>query len=233
MRTRYWPSFTGGTFTKQWALGLATACLAAFPAAATVVNGDFSSGLGSWTASGDVSAVTEATLGDNGEVYSYLYQAVALAPGQYRIEFDFQNLLSSDLAADPNAFPDAFFASLYFTNDLGTFDLAGGVFDDVAPLVDLESTGPVNVAGVLSPSVVGPGWTHFALDFTNSYSYVIPVFEMLDFNFASGDSSVSLDNVSIAQDPTVVPVPEPATLTLLGMGIAGCLVRRKRQAKSL
>ncbi len=233
MRTLDWTKPLGGASTKRWALGLAVACLSALPSSASVINGDFSSGLGSWTTSGDVTAVTEATLGDNAEIYSYLYQAVALAPGQYRIEFDFLNLLSSDVASDPNAFPDTFFASLYFTNDLPSFDLTGAVFDDVAPLFDLESSGPLNVAGVLSPSAVGPDWTHFSFDFTNSFSYVIPVFEMLDFNVVSGDSTVGLDNVSITLDPAVVPIPEPATLTLLGMGLAGWLAKRKRNAKSI
>lgn len=233
MRTLEWASPLAGISTKRWALGLAVACLSALPTSASVVNGDFSGGLGSWNTSGDVTSVSEATLGDNGEIYSYLYQAVALAPGQYIIEFDFLNLLSSDLATDPNAFPDAFFASLYFTNDLSSFDLLGTVPVDVMPLVDLESAGPVNVAGVLSPSAVGPDWTHFSMAFTNNFSYVIPTFELLDFNFASDDSAVSLDNVSITLDPAVVPVPEPATMTLLGMGLAGCFLKRKRSAKSL
>ncbi len=233
MRTLEWASPLAGISTRRWALGLAVACLSALPTSASVVNGDFSSGLGSWSSSGDVTAANEATLGDNGEIYSYLYQAVALAPGQYTIEFDFLNLLSSDLTTDPNAFPDAFFASLYFTNDLSSFDLVGAVFDGVTPLVDLEASGAVNVAGVLSPSAVGPDWTHFSFDFTNNFSYVIPTFELLDFNFASGDSTVGLDNVSITLDPAVVPIPEPATLTLLGMGLAGCFLNRKRNAKSL
>lgn len=217
--------------TKRWALGLAVACFSAVPGYATVINGDFSTGLSDWTASGDVSATTEATLGDNGEIYSYLLQPVALANGQYRIEFDFLNLLSSDLTGDVNAFPDTFFASLFFTNDLPSFDLVGAVFDDVTPLMDLDASGALNVAGVLSPSVAGPNWTHFSFDFTNNYSYVIPVFELLDFNFVSADSVVSLDNVSITQ-PTGV-VPEPATLTLMAMGLAGCIATRKRHAKSL
>ena len=229
MRTRNWAKPLAGASTKRWALGLAVACLSAVPSYATVVNGTFGTGLSDWTYSGDVTATTVATLADNNEIYSLLFQPVALAPGQYRIEFDFQNLLSADLT-DPNAFPDTFYASLFFINDLSAFDLAGGIFDGDTSLLDADASGVLNIAGVLSPSVVGPGWSHFSFDFTNNFSYVIPVFEMLDFNFVSGDSAVNLDNVSINQ-PTAV-VPEPATLTLMGIGLAGCFVTRKRNAKN-
>lgn len=230
MRTLNWSNPMASASAKRIALGLAVACLSAVPSYASIVNGTFSTALSDWTYSGDVTATTEATLADNGELYSLLYQPVALSPGQYRIEFDFQNLLSAD-QTDPNAFPDTFYASLFFINDLSSFDLANGIFDDSASLMDLDVSGPLTVAGVLSPSVVGPDWTHFSFDFTNNFSYVIPVFEMLDFDFVSGDSAVNLDNVSITQ-PTGV-VPEPATLTLLGMGLAGCFVTRKRATKSL
>ena len=231
MRTLEWSKPLAGASTKRWALGLGIACLSAVPTYATVTNGNFSAGLSDWTTQGDVSAASAATLGDDGEIYSLLFQPVALAPGQYQFEFDFQNLLSADPGTDPNAFPDAFFASLYFINDLPSFDLAGSVFDDALPLLDADSSGPVALAGVLSPSVAIPGWTHYTLDFTNNYSYVIPVFELLDFNIVSGDSAVNLDNVSITQ-PTGV-VPEPATLTLLAMGLAGCLASRKRNPREL
>jgi hypothetical protein len=220
-----------GAVATRWALGLAIACLSAASTYATVANGSFSAGLSDWTTQGDVSATSVATLGDNGEIYSSLLQPVALAPGQYQFEFDFQSLMSTDPGTDPSAFPDAFFASLYFINDLPSFDLAGSVFDDAMPLLDVDVSGPVAIAGVLSPSVAIPGWTHYTMDFTNNFSYVIPVFELLDFNIVSGDSAVNLDNVSITQ-PTGV-VPEPATLTLVVLGLVGYLATGKRNAKSL
>lgn len=227
MRTLEWVNALSGATTKRWALGIAVACLAAAPGYTDVMNGDFGAGLSNWTTSGDVTGTTEATLGDNNEIYSYILQPVALANGSYRLEFDFLNLLSSD---DANGFPDMFFASLFFTNDLPSFDLAGAIFDDVTPLMDLDASGALNVAGVLSPSMVGPSWTHFSFDFTNNYSYAIPVFELLDLNFVSADSAVSLDNVSISQPSGVVP--EPATITMVAMGLAGCIATRKRRAQS-
>lgn len=230
MRTFNWSKPLAGTSAKRWAIGLAVACVSAAPSHASVINGNFDFGLSDWTASGDVSAAAEATLADNGQIYSYLLQPVALASGQYRIEFDFENLLSSDVLSDPNAFPDSFFASLFFVNDLSSFDLAGAVFDDVTPLLDADASGAFNVAGVLSPSAAGPNWTHFSFDFTNNYNYVIPVFELLDFNFVSADSAVNLDNVSITQPIGVVP--EPATFITVAMGLAGCIATRKRNAKS-
>ena len=53
------------------------------------------------------------------------------------------------------------------------------------------------------------------MNFYNAYNYVIPTFELYDFNFADGDSKVFIDNVQIN------PVPEPATFLLLASGLAG------------
>lgn len=228
MRTLNWAHHIPGTSLMRWTAGLALVCLASQPAGAMVVNGTFDTGLSGWTTDGDVTAGPEAALGDNATIYSLLYQGVALTPGQYRLEFDLRNLLSADVSADPFAFPDTFFASLFFIDDLGTFDPGAAVFDDVTPLLDLDYTGAYNVTGALGASVLGPDWSHYTLDFTNTHAYAIPTFELLDFNFVSGDGSVLLDNVSITQ-PTGV-VPEPATLTLFAMGLAGSVVARRRKA---
>lgn len=213
-----------------WATPLALLLFAAAPCQAMVVNGTFDSGLSGWTSEGDVTAAGDATVGDSGALYSLLFQPVALAPGQYTIEFDFFGLLSGDLSADPFAFPDTFFASLYFVNDAGTLDIANGIFDDVTPLLDLDELGPFNVAGTLDTSPLGPDWTHFSYTFTNNYAYVIPAFELLDFNFIAGDSQVRLDNVSLSTVTGVIP--EPATLSLLFMGLLGCAARRARNTRN-
>jgi hypothetical protein len=205
--------------------------LAASPCTAMpIVNGDFGSGLTGWTSQGDVQATTNAALGDAGEIYSLLFQGVSAAPGQYRLEFDFQN----GLAGSAQGFPDAFFASLYFINDLSAFDLGGTppVFDDLTALMDLDASGPSNVAGSLSASGLGSDWSHFSFDFANNFGFIIPVFEFLDFDGVDSNSRVRLDNVAISD--ITPPVPEPASLALIGIGLAlGGAARGRRARRTL
>lgn len=217
-----------GAPSRRWWVPLAAVCLFAIPSGASIVNGTFDTGLTGWTSEGDVLAASDASLGDDGALYSLLYQGVALAPGSYRFEFDFLNALSGDLI-DDLSFPDTFFASLYFTNDLGTFDLANAVFDDVQSVMDLDASGPYNVAGTIGGSVLGPQWTHVTYDFTNAYAYVVPVFELLDLNGIGADSNVRVDNVSITAQSAIVP--EPATFTLLALGLAGTVVRTRKRSR--
>lgn len=194
---------------------------------ATLLNGDFSSGLNGWRTEGDVQVVNEeAILGDNNEFYSALYQGVALVPFIYTIEFDFKNALSDvpDMPGDPFAFLDTFFASLYFIDDLDQFNLAASAYDDTLALFDLDASGVFNNNGTIGASAKGADWFHFSMTFDNTYNYVIPTFELFDFNFIDNDSQVFLDNVSMN------PVPEPATIVLLGsglLGLGGVALRRR------
>jgi len=60
---------------------------------ATLVNGDFSAGLTDWATVGDVTVIDKAAvLGDNNNVYSYLYQPVALNPLTYTIQLALRTL---------------------------------------------------------------------------------------------------------------------------------------------
>jgi hypothetical protein len=50
--------------------------------------------------------------------------------------------------------------------------------------------------------------------------------------FESGGSYAALDNIAITANEIAAPVPEPASLTLLGLGLAGIAGRRWRQRKA-
>lgn len=194
---------------------------------AALINSDFSSGLTGWTSQGDVTTDNqEAVLGDDGVNDSLLYQPVALSSGQYRVEFDFLNGLSS--VPPTFGFLDSFFASLYFVNDLSQLDILGGSFDAITPLFDLDANGVSNLTGSVGLSSKGGNWRHFGLTFQNNFNYVIPAFELLEQNQINADSTVRIDNVSIA----VSAVPEPSTFFLLGSGVAAFFLFRRSFGQS-
>ncbi|WFP48582.1 hypothetical protein PL263_10700 [Methylomonas sp. EFPC3] len=197
---------------------------------AAPLNGDFSSNLDSWVTSGPVGSVAQAAqLTDNQGGDSSLFQGVALASGQYTLEFDALNLLSRDI---PNGnFPDAFFASLYFANDLNQFDLANGIFDNALALFDLDYSGVANNNGAISASALGGDWFHFSILFNNSYGFAIPTFELFNLNATDGDSQVLIDNVVISSAPTST-VPEPASLLLWLIGLPAYRFSRSRLEKA-
>lgn len=191
---------------------------------AVPLNGDFSSGLSSWSTVGAVTVDNgEAILGDgdNGCAFcSRLYQGALLGPGDYLLEFDFQNGLSESVPQ--GSFFDTFFASVYFTNNLATFDVDGGVFDSALALLDFDALGTTLQSGSTSSSSIA-GWVHYQVAFSNSFSYLIPFFELIDLNGIAGDSTARLDNVSITA------VPEPLTSTLVVSGILGLGFRRQKR----
>jgi hypothetical protein len=202
--------------------------------AVMIDNGDFSIGIQNWSAGGNIEANNEeAILGDNNQIYSFLYQGVRHAPGLYAIEFDFLNTLSDTVPSDPFVFPDSFFASIYFVNEISQFDLGNAQYENAITLFDLDYSGAFNLNGTISSSLKGPEWSHFATTFTNKYDYIIPAFEIFDFNFENNDSRIFLDNVRIQENLNVIP--EPSTFFLLGGGLFVLLtesVRRKLKSKN-
>ncbi len=75
-----------------------------------------------------------------------------------------------------------------------------------------------------TPAVVDTGFTNFSLNFT-APSDIVAV-EFYNNSPAGVDDTVDVSNVSLA--PT--PVPEPATLGLLGIGSMGLLLLKRRNA---
>jgi hypothetical protein len=190
---------------------------------APVANGDFSTGLTSWSWSGDVSNFSGYALLNDSAEYALLWQGVALAPGSYLLEFDFATMLSPEVPV--GAFEDSLFASLYFIDDISLFDLDTLSFGDARPLADVAvSTSDFHGGSVTS---LGNGWLHYAIAFDNSFNYAIPTFELFNLNAYAGGSEGEIDNVRISGR---TEVPEPGSLLLLGSALGGLWLRRKNRA---
>jgi hypothetical protein len=203
------------------ALTLATA------SQATPINNDFSSGLDAWTTIGPVTADDGgARLSDDGDIYSALYQGEALTATELTLSFDLRSDLSDLVPADPWGFPDTFFATLYLTDDLSSFDLEAGIFDDAIPLFDFDYMGAFNLTGSLSPSSNRDGWLSYELSFATALAYAIPTFELWDGNFSDADSAMWIDNVVLE---ATNPIPEPTAAALFAAGLAMIHVTLRRR----
>ncbi|MFC1734653.1 PEP-CTERM sorting domain-containing protein [Candidatus Hydrogenedentota bacterium] len=212
---------------------------------------DFSSGLDGWEGEGNWSITGGvAELADDIPFFGRLSKdAIRLEPGaSYTLDFDFLNGLSSVLN-DRNL--DTFFVTLYFVDGETPFDMTSmGTWDADHPdghlswqthdpdlsyigqqeVLDLNHSGPTNTyGGTVVPSALGGDWSHYSVEFDNlaDCNYVIPVFEFLDTNYLYGDSSVQLDNITIA------PVPEPASVVMFGMGMLGIAAARRKRRKGV
>jgi len=136
---------------------------------------------------------------------------ITAGPGSYRFEVDFRADLSSYVP--PGTFYDLFTVSL-----------------GIDTLAEVDAQG---VTTYLSSTILpGQIWNHLVYDFTLAEPGDISLlFALADQNtdlsqpFVS-DSTVLLDNVQISS--IAEPVPEPSTLLLVGAGLAGLAVMRKR-----
>lgn len=194
-----------------------------------ITNGTFDTDTTGWTVLGKVTRDgSVAKMSDEGGGYGLLYQPVDVSPvipGYYTLEFDI--MAEPSLNVPDFSFPDTFWATLYFVNDLVDFDLTQAPpADDSLSLIDIDTIGFFPWGGTVSP---GPqdGWQHYKLTFYNQYNYVIPTFELFDDNNATGDSFIFLDNIQLY----ATPIPEPGTTVLISAGLLVYtgLVRRKRR----
>jgi len=187
-------------------LCVAVSCTTAVGA---ISNGGFDNGLTDWVVSGYVVASGgQAVLGDTGFSHSVLYQILSWPANALTLDFEFRNLLSD--AVPEGGFPDGFFASLYFVNDPGTFDLAGKVYENAVALFDMDAAGTYNSIGTIGAGDKGAEWLHFSATIPSLYPYVVPVFEVFDLNRQAADSLVLMDDVSIT--------PEPSSLSIFLLG---------------
>jgi|GEM_PF-2132392 len=198
----------------------------ALRAEAVPTNGDFAAGLTAWSTLGDVTVDNEeAVVGDDGVTYSALWQAVALAPGNYTFAADILNGLSS--VPDPVGSLDTFFATLFFTDsDPGNFDPVNNRIGTSLVVFALSANGFDNPL-LTGPSSKGGNWRHVTFGFLNTNNFVIPTFELFAQNNMNADSTVRVDNVVISGAAMVVP--EPGTLMLFGIGIV--LVRPYQKSR--
>ena len=204
-----------------------------------IVNGDFASGSTGWTVvqegSGVITfppehlSVVGADGGPEGPATNGAYQAVAAAPGKsLMLSFDLLSYMSDDDDAD-SAYMDVPYVAIdgttYLLNADGTIDWStywqadlgygwgGWVGGDGRP--DVNNLNESYGASYSPTRIIGTG----------------PI--TVEFGVFSADSifgagTALFDNVS------VLVVPEPSSLALLGIGVACvALVRRRRRPRTL
>jgi hypothetical protein len=193
-----------------------------------VLNGDFSNGLTAWShegldpslniTTGDVSVngSNEAEIGDDNHIYSALYQGIDTGTGSFELGFDFRNDLSNDVPT--GTFPDTLNANVYLTSDRGGFDLADpATYDHVFPVFSADYNGlfDINIDAIVGPSTdKGPDWLHISFVFDSAQQFLVPAFELDDFNFIDNDSVALIDNVTLS--PAAIPAPNSLCLMFIG-----------------
>jgi hypothetical protein len=178
-----------------------------------LINGDFSQGFLGWLTYADplpfvpdvvneTCVFTENLFGDQ---ISFLSQELVLPYSEetpYAVQFDFSNQIAST---------ETFFASITY-----------GAPDEIS-LLEFDLSGPLAVNGVISPSALGDEWLHYYGIVHISGGTEFISFGLVDHNSVQDGGVVWLDNVSLST------IPEPATVLLLGMALAGLGVKKRRQ----
>lgn len=108
------------------------------------------------------------------------------------------------------------------------FDLGSWLSDSTVPVVSvLDETNAVLYQSS-SVSVLGSGHTSF--DFNTPLSGQILRIVIDQANMGGNSDNIGIDNIRFGQERiTTQPIPEPATMTLLGLGLAGVAFRARRK----
>jgi len=113
---------------------------------------DFSDGLSGWTWDGNASSVDgRAVLADGDASQSVLYRGAVWNDTMLQLKFDLQEYLAP---TPVSPFPDSAFVSLYFTDDMVTFDLGDPPLTATA-LIDIQSGNYTVHRGSLGPGPEG------------------------------------------------------------------------------
>jgi len=239
------------------AIAVLVACFAVTPASATTVelvtNGGFESGgfagwtvtdqaggSGSWfqtsAPAGPLSGLP--TVGPHtGSFYALtdqtgpgahsLTQAITVGAGQSSVIFSF-DMFIDDYGGGPIVDPsglDYTSGGTFAPNQFATVDLLAA---GTSPLSTTTGVLSNFFLGATPTTGAGNPYIHYAFDITS----LVAGGGAFDLRFAEVDNSgfflMGIDNVSVLAT-SGAPIPEPATLSLLGLGLVGLAARARRR----
>jgi hypothetical protein len=224
------------TTALKLSLLLASLLLPRLEAASVLSNGEFTGSLAGWSVTGTVfNTADAAVLTDVAASPVAVFQTGGLPTGTYELQlaFDFRNGLSPTVAG--GFLRDTFFATLYYGRQPFGSSLAGGVFEQVLGLFDVDANGAFNVAPGASfgPSPKGLGWTRYTLTHLTNPAFAEPgfatvAFEFYNLNGIGADSVMAVDNVALV---AVVPEPGAAALLLVSATLLARLRLRPKTSR--